>query len=82
MRIDPSWFAKFTPERGGGIHEQFVVPYYTFERYREGRILHTSDPVFAVVGSWFWYRLPEFRALMGCATDSGFRALASVEVFA
>lgn len=76
MSIHPSWFAAFTPERGGAIHSQFAVEFHAFELYREGRILHTSEPVYALVGAWFWYRHADFVALLQCAADERYRAVA------
>lgn len=73
MNIHPSWFAQFTPSRGGAIHVQYVSPYQVdCFFYLESRV--DSEPVFSFMGD-YWYRLQDFIQLYSCAREPNYPQL-------
>lgn len=74
MPIHPSYFAQFTPERGGAIHEQFVRRVVVVGIYRVG--LCGATPVYSLTGADFWYRPDEFVAMLRGAASPVYRDLA------
>ncbi len=86
MEIHPSWYAQFTPERGGAIHEDYIHQIIDYEfgeddqqiLYRAGLIRsdNSNEFVLGLTGSPYFYRTSEFIELISKATASNYQDLA------